>query len=137
MFFLMYIMVIIINWILPPIIDGMEAITDVPVFGGLIWFCVAILWLVAMIAVPTMYVYQGLTDYQQNPNKVAEIVAALLIFAFGVLLTVKGWYWIPIFDSLTDELFIRVLFYTGIILTWTELVVFTPVYLIIRAYGKG
>jgi hypothetical protein len=131
-FFIGFILILIINSLLPPLIEAGESIGTVGSdIEQIIWFGGIILYVLAGVIMPLGYMYKGLTtDTGGNPFQ--NITIALVMFLFNLLLTIKAWYMVTALASLSSDGFITAIFWIGFTLTWLVCVIVTPAYVIIK-----
>ena len=60
---------------------------------------------------------------------------ALLVFIFGIMITVAMWYWVPIISNILPHVILTALFWIGLVSCWGLTVIATPISMIIN--GKG
>lgn len=127
-FLIMYIM----NEIIAPMLESLEGIfssnTDLQ---GIIWFFTILLWITISVIIPSFLIITGLKEEKESTQG-GEITLGIIIFITSIILTIKGWFWITTFASLAGTGLIAVIFWTGLILIWSEVTIITPIYLIIK-----
>lgn len=99
---------------------------------AIIWFGVILVWVLGTLAIPAHYYYKGLTE-EDDLSPISKSLIGIIIFIFGILLTVKGWYLAPAIASFLDTTLQIILFWIGLILTWATIVIATPFYCILDA----
>lgn len=138
-FLIMYIAIIIMNYLFPPILTVIDQGTGNQDISSTTWFFIAIIWTVCALIIPTIYIYEGINSNKTNLNPIIEITCAAIFILAGILLTIKLYQInLPnILDGLAQgETFIRVLLWSGISLVWIENILIAPIWIIINAYQK-
>lgn len=139
-FFIGYFILIVLGYIIPPILTGLEsALGNNTEFSSLAWFGVILITIIATIVLPTITITNALKE-NKGTNKIIEIVTGILIFIMGIAITIKSWYMIDtltgIASNMTTQLgsngaiFAQGVFWIGLIIGWTEIVILTPIVLI-------
>lgn len=134
--------IILFNFItyLTPVGDILQAdysSVDNTTIGGLAWLAFIIISLLGMIVIPTFLTIEGLRDEDKQQHPYAMMLAGVLIFIFGIMITVKGWYMLDALASATTENYILTLYWIGLLLAWAELIIITPAYLIIKGQTEA
>lgn len=128
-----YLGIIIIDSIIPPLITGFETIFPSTEAQGIIWFITIIVWIALGLVLPTIKLIEALTTKEENDSKTINIMIAIIIFITMIFATIKLSGWFTIFANLSTTPIINIIFWIGAILTWLEITIITPAYLIIQS----
>lgn len=141
-FFGLFFMLVLLNYILPPILTVMESLFSAQDLAETIWVGVIMISVLATLVVPNLLFYQALTEAEEEQsNKFKDITIAILIFIFSLLITYRVWDWFKIFANMLSDTallqadfaqFTLVLYWLGLIIVWVEISIITPAYLIIK-----
>ena len=100
--------------------------------GPVIWFGIIILWIVMAIVMPMYYIVTGLQE--EGGHAILNASIGVLIFIFGMALTLKGWFWVTGFAGLSDTPLVTAIFWVGFLLSWISTVFVVPAALIVKAF---
>lgn len=72
---------------------------------------------------------------------IPKILFGIMWFILACLFTSKAWYIVPIiYDTISDLTgltLLKVLFWVGLAMVWSLVVIVTPIYIIIHGYKEG
>lgn len=126
-------MIVVLNYIVPTLVSVGESIfssnTDI---SGIIWFGLIVLYVLAGVVMPLVFIYMGITAPEEPGNNIVEIILACLMFLFNLLLTFKGYYIVTSIASMIEDGFVLAIFWVGLIAIWLATTFITPAYVIIK-----
>jgi len=126
-----FISVILLNMILPSVIDVGESIMPNTDIAEITWFFMILLFLALVVVMPCVYIIQGLQE-PNDQNRFVSIFIAILMFLVHILLTVKGWYAVETFTTMATDGFTLALFWIGFAIVWILSTIITPIYIIVK-----
>lgn len=126
-----FISVILLNMILPSVIDVGETIMPNTDIAEITWFFMLILFIALVVIMPCVLIIQGLQE-PTDQNRFVSIFIAIVMFLIHILLTVKGWYAIETFTTMATDGFTLALFWVGFAIVWILTTLVTPLYIIIK-----
>lgn len=128
-----YFLVVILNYIIPYIVDFGEELYPETDFGGVIWMVVIGIWAIMTIFVPGFLILSGITEQDTEDSPMRDIITAVVLFIAGLLITIKANFIFTALASMADNGLIKALFWIGLIVSWGGIVLITPGYLVINA----
>lgn len=139
-FFVSIIMTSLMYLMLTSLFDAVNATGDANAVGntieGIFWFTTFIIWVLGVIAIPCYLYYQGTTEKDEQPPMIKATIGVLL-FIFGILLTIQGYDLITgTITDLMDTAIQRIIFWLGFIINWSALVIIIPYYLVADARSE-
>lgn len=135
-FFIGYIFIIVMNYLFPPLIETLQTIYPSAEFEQIGILGLMVVYVILCIITPQYYILTGLREQSTTQQGAITIFLAILIFFFGIILTYKAYYMIPILASLADNGITQAIFWIGTIGVWTEIILITPAYMILEGIRK-
>lgn len=141
-----FLLVILLSYIIPPIFSVGEVIlpgTDTEAIG---WFFLIILFLGVTLLLPSVFIYEALMGQRswEQENAAINIFIAVMILLTGLLLTYKGWFMLQAIPTslagISDvalRQFVTALYWVGTVVAWMEVVIITPIWIIVQSLGSG
>lgn len=119
--------------LIQPFTDALDNLEVNTTFASYLWLGVILIWIMLCVVMPTFYTVELLRNTSENKSR-GHIIIGVLVFIFGILITIKAWYMTDIIaDNLTND-FALVLFWVGLITNWVMWVIITPYYLITSGF---
>lgn len=126
-----YFMMIVLSWIIPILTTVLEAIYPSDGIDGIIWVAVMMVWVIAVLVIPNLFIYEGIRETNDLPS-ILQITISIIVFLFGVILTVKGWYFVEALSTASQNEFVIALYWIAVAVMWFEIVVGIPAFTIIQ-----
>jgi len=142
-FFIGFIIIVILNMViggstgegLISILNDTTSGYELSIIGQVIWFGLIIIYLLIGVVMPIIYIYQGITT-DTGGDHVVNILVAILMFIFNMVITFKGWFMIVGISSITSDSFLLAVFWIGFALVWSMITIISPIYIIIQNAGR-
>lgn len=133
LFFIAYFASIILQYIIPPLINTLET-EHGTTLAGLSWFMTIIVLILMYLVVPLGVMIWGITEPSQNDNPIFGYATAILYAMFSIAIIFFTWYMVtPMTNAiLSDYTIITALFYIGLLGTWLMNTILVPTYMIIE-----
>lgn len=133
-FILGYLGIILINSMLPTIIEVGEAFlpdTDISIIG---WFMLITMIFILILFIPSYMNYDALTGEDDQIPRFLKIICAVILFLITIALTIKGWWFVTaLSEQTTTEPIINYVFWIGLLIMWIQYALLIPSFLIIEA----
>lgn len=100
--------------------------------NGIFTLILTILWAALIIVVPAYKAVQGIQAIGTESKN--RIIGALWLI-FAIIITYAAWYMIPAIANMMPEDTLVIIYWIGIIITWTLVAVALPLTAIIKAHG--
>lgn len=118
------------------IFESVNDPTDTAAVGdtieGIFWFIIIIVWILGTLVLPAALYYEGITE-KDELNPVVKGSIGVLLFIFGMLLTIKAYYLTTVIQSFMDSTIQIILFWLALIMNWATIVLIAPYYMIADA----
>lgn len=124
---------LILSYTISPLLN---ALNEANVTGGDFVYAIGeivvlVVIFLALLILPVYFIYKAVTEGNHKIDPVGSSIKAVIIFFFGILITIKVWYMFPIFAGLLDDGLVRGVFYTGLFLVWVGNLLIVPATMII------
>lgn len=114
----------ILDLFLPILIDTVVEITNFTALENIIWYVIMIFYLVAIIGIPTLYAYKGITE-ESHLNGIDRILYNILILVFMISLLAVSYFMIPNFAEMIDNQYTKSFFYISLFIQLiTNIIIF-------------
>lgn len=117
--------------VVKPFIDAVGAVTPTPAFESYLWLGVILGWVIIGVVMPAFYTITTLRNAQLDKRK-EYIILGILMFIFGILITIKAWYMAGAVATLIINPLGLAIFWIGLAINWIMWVLVTPIYLIVN-----
>lgn len=131
-FFLGFGLSYMLDSILPSMISGVTEFYSSTALEEVIYFGQIAITILTMIIAPIYYTIQGLTTQtEEEPMKTA--IKGAIIFIFGIIIVAKAWFMIEAIGAITSTAIILACYWIGIIILFANILVLTPITVMIKA----
>lgn len=116
------------------LISNLSSAFNSTAFEQIANFMLITIVLLLIIVIPIAMILSGIIEVdpiKEKGNPIINIVVAIFLFIFQVLLTIKGYFIIEEIAGIIESPFILILFWIGFVSIWLLSVIVAPIYSII------